>query len=150
MCRIWRRACVGYGGGELTLSCACACAQNLVEEYRAAGMQSKTVAPSSVPLRTVTTGDMNISTDKMVEDIQDKLKQKICQHKDDLWWYWMQIDTQSTGLVPAAIWRQGMASALQLELPWFNIQKTMVKVDEDGMINYKEFLDGVTLDLEVP
>ena len=122
--------------------------EDLVEEYRAAGMSSS-VEPSNVPLKVVTTGDMNASKDKMVGDIQEKLKQKICQHKDDLWWYWMQIDTKSTGLVPAAIWRQGMASALQLELPWFNIQKSMVQVDSDGMVNYKQFLDSVTLDLEV-
>jgi len=120
----------------------------LVQEYRRAGKAS---APSrsDQALKQVSPMEMNVSKDKMVGDIQDKLRQKIVQHKDDLWWYWMQVDTQSTGLVPAAIWRQGMASALQLELPWFNIQKTMVTVDKDGMVNYKKFLEDINLDLEV-
>ena len=34
----------------------------------------------------------------------------------------------------------GMASALQLDLPWFNLQKTLVVADADGMVNYIEFL----------
>ncbi len=64
-------------------------------------------------------------------------------------WYWSQVDQNSTGTVPASIWRQGMASALQLDLPWFNIQKQMVTVDSEGHVNYKKFLDEFTVCVEV-
>jgi len=119
--------------------------ETLVQEYRSQGLS--TPQRSTVPLKNITHEDMAQHKDKMVGDIQEKLKAKIVQHKDDLWWYWMQVDQAGTGKVPAAIWRQGMASALQLELPWFNIQKTMVTVDAAGMVDYKKFLEDVTCDI---
>ena len=63
------------------------------------------------------------------------------QHKDDLWWYWEHVDPEGTGKVSAAVWRHGMASALQLDLPWFNLQKNLVQCDSDGNIDYREFLN---------
>uniref|UniRef100_A0A7S0U557 Serine/threonine-protein phosphatase n=2 Tax=Hemiselmis andersenii TaxID=464988 RepID=A0A7S0U557_HEMAN len=111
---------------------------SLVQEYSHSGM---TPSRTDEPVKQVTAEDMNASMDKMNADIMEKLRQKIVQHKDDLWWYWMQIDTKGTGKVSAAHWRQGMSSALQLDLPWFNLQKTLCKIDAQGNIDYKEFLD---------
>ena len=34
-----------------------------------------------------------------------------------------------------------MASALQLDLPWFNLQKNLVQCDSDGNVDYREFLN---------
>jgi len=34
-----------------------------------------------------------------------------------------------------------MSSCLQLDLPWFSLQKHLVAVDKDGNVNYKEFLE---------
>eukprot|EP00961_Rhodomonas_salina_P141276 1902014-Rhodomonas_salina.1 len=73
----------------------------------------------------------------MEEDMLAKLEAKVVQHKDDLWWYWAQVDPEGTGKVSSSLWRQGMAAALQLELPWFSLQKQLVETDADGNVNYK-------------
>ena len=91
-------------------------------------------------------GGTKVSVDKgrlagaMHEEVIGKLKERIALAKDDLWWYWSRVDRNDTGKVSAAVWRQGMISGLQLDLPWFSLQKDLVDVDEDGYVDYKAFL----------
>jgi len=121
-----------------------------VEEHMAPDL-SELVAeysPTSVPLGLDSAGkegrvDRTKLADSMHEEVIGKLRQKVMQHKDDLWWYWTQLDPQGTGRVSAAVWRQGMAAGLQLDLPWFSLQKDMVEVAEDGSVDYRTFLGGV-------
>mmetsp|Transcript_6032 Transcript_6032/g.14724 ORF Transcript_6032/g.14724 Transcript_6032/m.14724 type:complete len:938 (+) Transcript_6032:50-2863(+) len=119
---------------------------DLVDEYTAEseGRQSQTAGVSSsadAPAPQHTAAHMEKHKEKMEDDLLSKLDKKILMHKDDLWWYWEHVDPDGTGKVSAAVWRHGMASALQLDLPWFNLQKSLVQVDKDGNVNYKEFLD---------
>ena len=92
-------------------------------------------------------GGTKVSVDKgrltgaMHEEVVGKLRERIALAKDDLWWYWSQLDRSDTGKVSAAVWRQGMISGLQLDLPWFSLQKDLVEVDEDGYVDYKDFLN---------
>ena len=39
------------------------------------------------------------------------------------------------------VYLSGMASCLQLDLPWFSLQKHLVQVDTEGNVNYKHFLE---------
>jgi len=41
-----------------------------------------------------------------------------------------------------------MAAALQLELPWFSLQKQLVETDADGNVNYKKFLERAAPQVE--
>jgi len=79
--------------------------------------------------------------EKMEQDNLAKLESLVVKHKDDLWWYWTHVDVDNTCKIPTALWRQGMASCLQLDLPWFSLQKHLVQVDKDGNVNYKHFLE---------
>jgi protein phosphatase len=121
--------------------------ESLVAEYNNVGQ-----APTrtEAPVKSVTGEDMMASMEKMNDEVVDKLRQKIVQHKDDLWWYWMQLDEKGTGKITAAHWRQGMASALQLDLPWFRLQKSMCSFDDDGLLDYKAFLDQSKPDWDTP
>ena len=57
------------------------------------------VGRSEETVKQVSVEEMQVSMEKMNGDIMEKLRQKIVQHKDDLWWYWMQVDEKGTGKV---------------------------------------------------
>jgi len=81
------------------------------------------------------------SRDKMEEEAMAKLEVKICQNKDDLWWFFKNIDKANTGKVTAAKWREGMTAVLKLDVPWFSLQKQLADPDDDGFVDYRAFLD---------
>jgi Ca2+-binding EF-hand superfamily protein len=79
--------------------------------------------------------------ERMEQDNLAKLEALVVKHKDDLWWYWTHVDSENSGKVSSALWRQGMSSCLQLDLPWYNLQRLLVDVDADLNVNYKDFLE---------
>mmetsp|Transcript_4543 Transcript_4543/g.10913 ORF Transcript_4543/g.10913 Transcript_4543/m.10913 type:complete len:919 (+) Transcript_4543:74-2830(+) len=124
--------------------------ESLVQEYTSgvpSGDQESETAEQDMTMH----GDhMEKHAKIMQDDMISKLKIKVAQCVDDLWWYWTQVDTTGSGKVPTAHWRQGMASALQLDLPWFNLQKTLVVVDAEGMVNYVDFLKKFKPEWNIP
>jgi len=111
----------------------------LVQEY--AGQEAPAVVERS-------SQDMDQLRERMEFENMSKIEQCVVRHKDDLWWYWTQVDPTGTGLVPAAVWRNGMSSCLQLDLPWFSLQKSLVDVDSEGKVNYKQFLERLRPNVE--
>mmetsp|Transcript_36929 Transcript_36929/g.86929 ORF Transcript_36929/g.86929 Transcript_36929/m.86929 type:complete len:933 (+) Transcript_36929:129-2927(+) len=81
------------------------------------------------------------SRERMEEEAMTKLEVKICQNKDDLWWYFKNIDKANTGKVTAAKWREGMSAVLKLDVPWFSLQKQLADPDAAGNVDYRNFLD---------
>ena len=107
----------------------------LVNEYLEPGAEAY-VTPT-----VETTDHKEQYREKMEQDNLAKLEMLVVKHKDDLWWYWTHVDSENTGKVSSALWRQGMSSCLQLDLPWYSLQKHLVSVDADLNVNYKEFLE---------
>ncbi|KAJ1494247.1 Metallo-dependent phosphatase-like protein, partial [Baffinella frigidus] len=87
--------------------------------------------------------DLEKSREQMQADVMAKLEVKICQHKDGLWWYWKNEDHENTGMISAAKWREGMTSQLNLDVPWFSLQKELANPDDNGNVNYHAFLERV-------
>ena len=90
-----------------------------------------------------TTSNLRQSRDKMNSEVLAKLEQKICQHKDELWWFWKESDVDDTGLIPVARWRQGMTTMLQLEIPWQSLEEELARPDDKGVVDYRQFLHRI-------
>jgi len=87
--------------------------------------------------------DLDKSREQMQADVIAKLEVKICQHRDQLWWFWKNEDMDNTGLISAAKWREGMTTQLNLDVPWFSLQRELAMPDENGNIDYRAFLQRV-------
>ena len=114
--------------------------ESLVAEYVEISGGPSAVSRTPAP-QVDDASDKGTFIQKMEEDNLAKLETMVVKHKDDLWWYWTHLDPENTTKVSAALWRQGMASCLQLDLPWFSLQKHLVSVDSDGNVCYKDFLE---------
>jgi len=83
------------------------------------------------------------SRELMNHEVISKLEVKICQYKDELWWYWKRIDENGTGMIPAAKWREGMTNTLKLEIPWFSLQNELARPNQNGEVDYRDFLNRI-------
>jgi hypothetical protein len=90
-----------------------------------------------------TTSNLAQSRDKMNEEVLAKLEQKICQHKDELWWFWKESDVDDTGCIPVGRWRQGMSTMLHLDIPWHSLEDELARPDADGIVDYRDFLHRI-------
>eukprot|EP00960_Hanusia_phi_P028054 747179-Hanusia_phi.AAC.4 len=83
------------------------------------------------------------SRELMNHEVISKLEVKICQYKDELWWYWKRIDENGSGMIPAAKWREGMTNTLKLEIPWFSLQNELARPNQNGEVDYRDFLNRI-------
>ena len=90
-----------------------------------------------------TTSNLRQSRDKMNSEVLAKLEQKICQHKDELWWFWKESDVDDSGLITVAKWRQGMTTMLHLDIPWQSLEDELARPDDKGVVDYRQFLDRI-------
>ena len=97
------------------------------------------------------------------EAVRRMLVERICLHKDSLYFFWSTTDRgQAAGRAPAASattspgasvpaaptglitkiqWADGMRQVLNLDLPWLALAPLLVEVESDGRISYARFLD---------
>ena len=100
------------------------------------------------------------------EAVRRMLMERICLHKDSLYFYWSSIDRGSTNAAAAAAagtkgnthaaaagvghlaasisklqWAEGMRQVLNLDLPWLALIPMLVDIEPDGSIVYPRFLD---------
>ena len=94
-------------------------------------------------MMTEPTTSLKQSRDKMTGEVLAKLEQKICQYKDDLWWFFKELDMDNSGLITVAKWREAMQSTLNLEIPWQSLQDELARPDAQGVVNYRQFLHRI-------
>eukprot|EP01029_Cantina_marsupialis_P027812 TRINITY_DN774033_c0_g1_i1.p1 TRINITY_DN774033_c0_g1~~TRINITY_DN774033_c0_g1_i1.p1 ORF type:complete len:845 (-),score=296.42 TRINITY_DN774033_c0_g1_i1:323-2857(-) len=79
--------------------------------------------------------------DELEEDTLAMIAERIVDHKPDLYMYYTQNDKEHTGSISRLIWAQGLTEVLALELPWLTYQPKLVDAEDDGNINYTQFLE---------
>mmetsp|Transcript_63123 Transcript_63123/g.137248 ORF Transcript_63123/g.137248 Transcript_63123/m.137248 type:complete len:412 (+) Transcript_63123:208-1443(+) len=75
-------------------------------------------------------------------DVIDRIQQRVRELRTELLWGFRHADESKVGRIRPAEWRQTMGAVLQLDIPWFKIQRRLVELEGDGLIDYNAFLSG--------
>mmetsp|Transcript_30425 Transcript_30425/g.62732 ORF Transcript_30425/g.62732 Transcript_30425/m.62732 type:complete len:413 (-) Transcript_30425:116-1354(-) len=81
------------------------------------------------------------SSTSLITAATAKLEVKVCQSKDNLWWFFKNIGKANSGNVTAAKWREGMATVLTHDVPRVSLQKQLAYPYSDGFVDYRTFLN---------
>jgi len=83
------------------------------------------------------------------QDVLDKVKVKVCQHKEDLWFWFEGHDTTKRGSLPVQTMRDGLTHIIGDYYPWVEVvQKLHIQVDTSGEVNYRQFLQRFRVELD--
>ncbi|KAL8454062.1 hypothetical protein Emed_000560 [Eimeria media] len=70
---------------------------------------------------------------RMSHEIVQKMCKMVCEKKQDLWWCFFNMDSEGSGKITPAQWREACSIVLGQELPWVNIMKCLRAVFESIM-----------------
>jgi len=77
---------------------------------------------------------------RMMKDTIRMISERIIDGKVDLYWWYMQCEGEKEGRVSVVNWAEGLHDCLGLDLPFLSYRDHLVKVEEDGTVNYVRFL----------
>ena len=88
-------------------------------------------------------GDRNHVREAVLEqDLVRMIIEIICDRKADLYWYFTQHDSDSSGFCSRSQWAETLKNVLGLDLPYLSLQHLICNLDtSNGMVNYSEFLE---------
>ncbi|KAL8449350.1 hypothetical protein Emag_003640 [Eimeria magna] len=87
---------------------------------------------------------------RMSHEIVQKMCKMVCEKKQDLWWCFFNMDSEGSGKITPAQWREACSIVLGQELPWVNIMKCLRAVSKDGLVHYNDFLGRYKVDFRPP
>ncbi|KAL8431442.1 hypothetical protein ACSSS7_005271 [Eimeria intestinalis] len=87
---------------------------------------------------------------RMSHEIVQKMCKMVCEKKQDLWWCFFNMDSEGSGKITPAQWREACSIVLGQELPWVNIMKCLRAVSKDGLVHYNDFLARYKVDFRPP
>jgi Ca2+-binding EF-hand superfamily protein/diadenosine tetraphosphatase ApaH/serine/threonine PP2A family protein phosphatase len=89
-------------------------------------------------------------TNKLEQDILQTIRERICDLKTSLYWFFTNNDKEKSGTVTRIQWVEAMKTLTELDLPFFAYQPKLATLDEKGMINYAVFLERYTIKMLDP
>ncbi|KAL8427440.1 hypothetical protein Efla_003887 [Eimeria flavescens] len=87
---------------------------------------------------------------RLGHEIVQKMCKMVCEKKQDLWWCFFNMDSEGSGKITPAQWREACSIVFGQELPWVNIMKCLRAVNKDGVVHYNDFLGRYKVDFRPP
>lgn len=69
------------------------------------------------------------------------MREEIIYHKSELYWYSSQKDLNNTGKISLLDWSLCLKNVFRVDLPLLHLSKDLLKVENDGLVKYNDFLD---------
>ncbi|KAG5179686.1 serine/threonine protein phosphatase [Tribonema minus] len=78
---------------------------------------------------------------RLEDDAVNMIIERLLDHKPSLYWHFTRQDKDKRGVVTRLQWANGLKLVLQLDVPFLSYVDRLADVDEDGNINYTNFLE---------
>jgi len=88
--------------------------------------------------------------DKLEKEILQMIRERICDLKPSLYWFFTNNDKEKLGTVTRVQWVEAMRTLTELDLPFFAYQPKLAALNADGNINYATFLERYTIKMLDP